>query len=83
MNKIRVNYTIWKASLVGRKAPQKFCKMIARFDVFNFNFGFALFFHITSKHRRKNGGTDGEMVSVNGKINSFHDQRFIRFGPKN
>ena len=83
-NKINeVNYTIWKASLVGRKAPQKFGKMIARFDIFNFNFGFVLFFHITFKHCRKNGRTHGEMASVHGKINSFHNQRFIRFNPIN
>ena len=79
----RVNFTIWKELFGRRKRPQKLGKMLARFDVFNFNFSFALFFHIAFKHCRKNGRTHSKMKRVHGKTTPFYDQRFIRSNPKN
>ena len=77
-----LNYTIWKTMFVWRKKPQKFCEMVAGFDVFNFNFFFTPFFHIVFKHCRKNRRTDGDMMTVHWETMPVNDQCFIRFTSK-
>ena len=79
----RVNNTIWKALLVGRKGPQEFGEMLARFDVFDFYLVFALFLHIAFKHRLENGRTHGEMLSAHWKTTLFHNQCFVCSSPLN
>ena len=79
----RVNNTIWKALLVVRKSPQKFGKMLARFNAFDFYLVFALFPHIALKHCLKNGRKHGEMLSVHWKMPFFHNQCFICSSPLN
>ena len=79
----RVNLTVWKASLIGWKCSQKLGKMLARFNVFDFNFVFTLFLHITFKHCCKNGRKRSEVKRVHWKMTPFYDQCFIRSNPKN
>ena len=77
VNKIAKLRTIWKKMFVGWECPQKFGEMLARCNIFYFNFFFTTFFHITFKHCRKNGWTNWEMMTIDRKSAIIYDQCLI------